>query len=148
MSSFSRGEPDQDNLVARGHEISPFICYEILYPGLVARRSRNSDVLLTISNDAWFGTSAGPHQHFQMARMRAVETGRWLLRGTNNGITALVGPEGAVRARAEQFERTALVGEFRPREGQTPFMRFGDWPALLLALLCILPGAWYRFRGQ
>ena len=74
MSSFTPGDPDQPNLQAQGHEISPFICYEILYPALVARRSRDSDALLTISNDAWFGTSAGPHQHFQMARLRALET--------------------------------------------------------------------------
>ena len=133
MSSFTPGAPDQPNLQALGHEISPFICYEILYPALVARRSGDSDALLTISNDAWFGTSAGPHQHFQMARLRALETGRWLLRGTNNGITAVVDPDGQTRARAAQFERTVLVSEFRPMKGTTPFMRFGGMPWLVLA---------------
>src|SRR5690606_3396032 len=75
MSSFTPGHPSQPNLHALGHDIAPFICYEILYPDLVATRSVGADVLLTISNDAWFGTSAGPHQHFQMTRLRALETG-------------------------------------------------------------------------
>jgi apolipoprotein N-acyltransferase len=148
MSSFTPGDPGQGNLQALGHELSPFICYEILYPGLVAERSQGSDVLLTISNDAWFGTSAGPHQHFQMARLRARETGRWLLRGTNNGITAVVGPDGTTRARASQFERTVLLSSFRPVEGTTPFMRLGDWPALVLACLFVLAGAWSPLRGR
>lgn len=146
MSSFTPGAADQDNLQALGRELSPFICYEILYPALVAERSRGSDALLTISNDAWFGTSAGPHQHFQMARLRSLETGRWLLRGTNNGITAVVGPDGKTRARAPQFERTVLVSEFRPMEGTTPFMRFGGTPWLLLALA--LAGAGWYFRSE
>lgn len=134
MSSFTPGRTDQPNLHALGQEISPFICYEILYPDLVARRTANADVLLTISNDAWFGHSVGPHQHFQMARMRALETGRWLLRGTNNGITAIVDARGQVVKRLPQFERSVLLGEYQPRTGSTPFMVVGVWPALLVAL--------------
>ncbi len=147
MSSFTPGDPDQANLQALGHELSPFICYEILYPALVAERSRGSDVLLTISNDAWFGTSAGPHQHFQMARLRSLETGRWLLRGTNNGITAVVGPDGQTRGRAEQFERTVLVSGFRPMDGTTPFMRFGGAPWLVLAAALTMAGVFLHRRS-
>lgn len=138
MSSFTKGDPDQPNLLAMYMVVSPFICYEILYPELVAERANNSNVLITVSNDAWFGTSAGPHQHFQMARLRAVETGRWLLRSTNNGITAIVDPHGQVTARLPQFTRDVLLGEFVPMSGQTPYMMLGGWPVWGLAfLLCV-----------
>jgi apolipoprotein N-acyltransferase len=140
MSSFSRGRPDQPNLVALGLTVSPFICYEILYPSLVASRSQNSDLLLTISNDAWFGTSAGPHQHFEMTRMRSRETGRWLMRATNNGITALIAPDGRVVDRLPQFERGLLEGEVRAVRGTTPFMLMGPSPVLLLALALVALG--------
>ncbi|MCK5873371.1 MAG: apolipoprotein N-acyltransferase [Alcanivoracaceae bacterium] len=140
MSSFSRGHAEQPNLTALGLTVSPFICYEILYPSLVAKRSQDSDLLLTISNDAWFGTSAGPHQHFQMTRMRALETGRWLLRGTNNGITALIAPNGKVHARLAQFERGLLEGEVRAVTGTTPFMLTGPSPTLLLAMALVALG--------
>lgn len=137
MSSFTPGSPDQLNLLAMYMVVSPFICYEIVYPELVAERARDSNVLITISNDAWFGTSAGPHQHFQMARLRAVETGRWLLRSTNNGITAIVDPRGVVVAQLPQFSRDLLLGEFVPMSGDTPYMRLGGTPVWMLALaLC------------
>jgi apolipoprotein N-acyltransferase len=139
-SSFSRGRPDQPNLTAMGRSVSPFICYEILYPSLVAQRSHDSDVLLTISNDAWFGTSAGPHQHFQMTRMRSLETGRWLLRATNNGISATIRPDGKVADRLPQFERALLEAEVRTVRGTTPFMHSGPSPVLLLALAMLAFG--------
>jgi len=147
MSSFTPGSPQQPNLYAMGHEIAPFICYEILYPELVAERTGGADVLLTISNDAWFGTSAGPHQHFQMTRLRALETGRWLLRGTNNGITAVVDHRGQVVDRLPQFERDVLITEYQPRQGNTPFMLAGAWPTLLLALAFVVLGRGRRARG-
>ena len=138
MSSFTPGSPEQLNLLAMYMVVSPFICYEIVYPELVADRAQDSNVLITISNDAWFGTSAGPHQHFQMARLRAVETGRWLLRSTNNGITAIVDPHGAVVAQLPQFTRDVLLGEFVPMTGHTPYMRLGGAPVWGLALaLCL-----------
>lgn len=133
MSSFTPGAPDQLNLLAKYMVVSPFICYEIVYPELVAARAQDSNVLITISNDAWFGTSAGPHQHFQMARLRAVETGRWLLRSTNNGITAIVDPHGNVVAQLPQFTRDVLLGEFVPMTGHTPYMTLGGAPVWLLA---------------
>lgn len=137
MSSFSRGSPEQDNLHALGLNIAPLICYEVMYPQFVAERAAASNVLLTVSNDAWFGTSFGPLQHFQQARMRTLETGRWLLRGTNNGVTAIVDELGRVRARLPQFERAVLEGEFRPLTGVTPYVRTGSWPVLVLAALMV-----------
>lgn len=139
MSSFNHGERDQSNLIAKQVAIAPSICYEIMFPELVAQQAQNSNVLITVSNDAWFGTSAGPHQHFQMARLRAIETGRWLLRGTNTGITAVINEYGQVVATLPQFERGLLLSSFVPLSGQTPFVRWGSWPIWLLALLSCLP---------
>ena len=147
MSSFTPGRASQPNLHALDQEIAPFICYEILYPDLVAERSAGADVLLTISNDAWFGTSAGPLQHFQMTRLRALETGRWLLRGTNNGVTAVVDPHGRVVERLPQFERDVLIADYQPRQGSTPFMVAGAWPTLLLALAFVVLGRGRRARS-
>ena len=144
MSGFTPGSPAQPNLTALGHTVAPFICYEILYPEQVATRSHDADVLLTISNDAWFGTSAGPLQHFQMARMRAAETGRWLLRGTNNGVTAVIDHHGQVIDTLPQFTRDVLYSEYLPRTGITPFMATGVWPWLLLSVLLIWLGFMLR----
>lgn len=146
MSGFTPGDPAQGNLQTLGHTIAPFICYEILYPEQVATRSHGSDALITISNDAWFGTSAGPLQHFQMARMRALETGRWLLRGTNNGVTAVIDDRGKVVDALPQFERDILLSSYQPRQGTTPFMTTGVWPWLLLAVLMMAAGWRFRMR--
>ena len=115
-------------------------------PEQVATRSHSSDVLITISNDAWFGTSAGPLQHFQMARMRALETGRWLLRGTNNGVTAVIDDQGKVVDALPQFERDILLSSYQPRQGTTPFMTTGIWPWLLLAGLMMAAGWRFKMR--
>ena len=146
MSGFTPGRPTQPNLTALGHTVAPFICYEILYPEQVASRSHDADVLLTISNDAWFGTSAGPVQHFQMARMRAAETGRWLLRGTNNGVTAVIDHHGQVIDALPQFTRDVLYSAYHPRTGITPFMATGVWPWLLLSVLLI--GLGFMLRNK
>ena len=147
MSGFTAGSPEQPNLSALGHTIAPFICYEILYPELVAQRSHGADALITISNDAWFGTSAGPLQHFQMARMRALETGRWLLRGTNNGVTAVIDHHGKVVDELPQFTRDVLYSHYQPRTGVTPFMATGVWPWLLVSGLLILAGWALRMKS-
>src|SRR5699024_1665881 len=131
MSSFDHGEPNQSNLIAKQVAIAPSICYEIMYPELVAQQAINSNVLITVSNDAWFGTSAGPHQHFQMARLRAIENGRWMLRSTNTGITAVINERGQVHAQLPQFERNVLLSSFVPLSGRTPYNRFGGWPVWL-----------------
>lgn len=140
MSSFRKGDPEQANLAVGNQVLAPFICYEVLYPQLVAERSRDSDVLLTISNDAWFGQSAGPLQHFQMTRLRAIETGRWLLRGTNNGVTAVIDENGDVVERLPQFTRDVLATHYQPRQGLTPWQRFGGAPWLMLALALAVAG--------
>ncbi|WP_301585708.1 apolipoprotein N-acyltransferase [Halomonas alkaliantarctica] len=140
MSSFSKGASEQTPMQAAGVTIGNAICYEIIYPQLVARRAADSDVIVTVSNDTWFGASIGPHQHLQMARLRALENGRYVVRATSNGITAIINPRGELVDSAAQFETTYLIGEFYAMEGLTPFNRTGSWPAWLFAGLLLLPG--------
>ena len=125
---------------AAGVAIGNAICYEIIYPQLVAQRAADSGVIVTVSNDTWFGASIGPHQHLQMARLRALENGRYVVRATSNGITAIINPRGELVDRAPQFETTYLTGEFYAMEGLTPFNRMGSLPIWLLAGLFLLPG--------
>ncbi len=140
MSSFSKGASEQVPMQAAGVAIGNAICYEIIYPELVAQRAADSGVIVTVSNDTWFGASIGPHQHLQMARLRALENGRYVVRATSNGITAIIDPRGNVVDRAPQFETTYLTGEFYAMEGLTPFTRLGSLPVWLLAGLLLLPG--------
>lgn len=146
MSSFTPGAPDQPPLVVGNQTLAPFICYEIVYPELVRRLGANADLMLTISNDAWFGRSWGPHQHFEIARMRALELGKYLLRGTNTGITAIINPDGDVISRLPQFEVGILRGTVYPMTGHTPFSQLGSWPVLLLCLAVILSRIAALFR--
>ena len=138
MSSFSRGPSNQAPLNANGIKIMPFICYEVAYPDFVAFNARNSGLLLTVSNDGWFGDSIGPLQHLQIARMRALETGRYMLRGTNNGVTAIIDEKGQIAGTIPQFERAVLTGKVYTAEGNTPFMQTGSWPVLTLAAILIV----------
>lgn len=124
-------------------EIAPSICYEVVYPDLVAERALTAQFLLTISNDAWFGHSIGPVQHFQMAQMRALETGRYMIRSTNNGISGIIDPKGNVLAQGGRFTREVLTGEVHAARGSTPFMLFGSRPTVLFCLL-LLPVVYRR----
>ena len=135
MSSFSWGPAGQAPLQAGDWSLAPFVCYEVVYPMLVAKDTRRADFILTISNDSWFGRSIGPPQHFEIARMRALENGRYLLRGTNNGISAIVDHRGRVLESAEQFTRTTVRGEAIPMQGHTPFSRTGNTPLIGALLL-------------
>ncbi len=143
------GPPAQPNLVAQGHNIAVAICYEIVYPELVREAARTADLLLTISNDTWFGRSSGPLQHMHIARIRALEHGRYLLRGTNNGVTAIVDERGRILDQLPRFTADVLVGEARLFTGRTPFSRYGFWPWLVvisvwIAAACALGR---EFRG-
>lgn len=141
MSAFSSGPKNQKNIIIKNSiHIGTSICYEIAYSELVRRSAKNSSLLLTISNDAWFGKSIGPKQHFQIARMRAIENRKPLIRATNNGISALIDANGKVAKTIPASYRGTLEGELEPRNGNTPFGKFGSYPIIFLSFLLILIG--------
>ncbi|QTP55756.1 apolipoprotein N-acyltransferase [Billgrantia sulfidoxydans] len=140
MPAMTPGASGQAPIRAAGSVIGNAICYEIIYADLVAERARNAELLLTVSNDTWFGESIGPLQHLQMARLRALENGRYVIRATSNGVTAVIDPLGRVVARAPQFETVTLLAEAVPMQGLTPFTRSGSWPVWLLGVLLVVPG--------
>jgi apolipoprotein N-acyltransferase len=145
VANFQPGARRQQPLRVAGHELAVFICYEIAFGNEVVRALPGAGLLVTVSNDAWFGDSMGPHQHLQMARARALETGRELVRATNTGITVSVDVRGQVRDRLPQFQTGALDVVAQPRSGTTPYVTLGDWPALIIALGLLAVCGW---RGR
>jgi apolipoprotein N-acyltransferase len=110
MSSFSAGEPGQQPLQVRDYRAGAAICYEVAYPDLTRQNARDADFLITVSNDGWFGHSIGPDQHLQMVRMRSLENGKWFVRATNNGISALINEQGKIVKTVPSFrDRKSVV---------------------------------------
>jgi len=139
MSSFTRGEYVQNNLLANGLHVLPLICFEIAFPDqLGANFGSDSDILLTVSNDAWFGNSHGPHQHMEIARMRALEFGRPLLRSTNNGVTAVTNHLGEIVEELPQFKQAVLKTKVALVQGETPYSQYGNVAIWLIALASVL----------
>ncbi|MFT5576180.1 MAG: apolipoprotein N-acyltransferase [Bermanella sp.] len=139
MSSFSKGPEHQAPLNIKEQDVAAYICYEVVYPDFFASQLNAAELVLTVSNDAWFGRSIGPKQHFQMARMRALETGRQVIRATGTGITAVIDEKGMVSKRLQAFEAGVLSAEVQGFRGKTPFTRYGSWPVLALCvLLCLI----------
>ena len=134
------GSRDQPPLVAGDIQLAPSICYEDAFGAEQLDFLPASGLLVNVSNDAWFGDSIAAHQHLEMARMRSLETGRVMLRSTNTGITALIEADGAIISRLPQFETGVLTGEVQPRSGATPFVRTGNVPVVLIALLALWLG--------
>lgn len=137
QSSFTAGNYVQPNLIAKNIHILPLNCFEIAFPHqLAANFTDQTDLILTVSNDAWFGDSHGPHQHFEIARMRALEFARPLVRATNNGVTGIINHLGVTTAIAPQFEEFVLKGDVDFVTGNTPY---SQWPRLILWFMIILP---------
>lgn len=134
LADFSRGAPDQKPLAVAGQRVAVDICYEDAYGAAIARALPAATLLVNVSNVAWFGDSLAPAQHLEIARLRALETGRMMLTATNTGVTAAIGPRGRVLARLPEFVVGRLEVEAQGYTGTTPYARTGDWPALAAAL--------------
>ncbi|WP_293648701.1 apolipoprotein N-acyltransferase [Thiolapillus sp.] len=139
MSSFSSGDRNKPpRLKLAGRQAGVSICYEDTFGEEVAQALPAAAFLVNASNDAWFGDSLAPHQHLEMARMRALETGRYLLRATNTGVSAIVDETGRILAVLPQWKRGAITASIQPYEGETPFLWWKNWLAVVLAALMLL----------
>lgn len=130
LGNFTPGAINQPLLKAGGYPFITLICYEDVFGDLSIQGLSDAAFLVNVTNDGWFGDSIEPHQHLQMARMRAMETGRFLLRATNTGMTAVVSPKGEIVNLAPLFQETALTGTITPMGGMTPYAKWGDKPII------------------
>jgi len=148
MSGFSRGDRHQAHLQAAGQYIAPSICYEDAFGEQLIDFLPRATLLVNGSNNAWYGRSWAPHQHLQISRMRALETGRQMIRSTTTGISALIDEHGRLIKTTPQFEQVVMQGEVVPFSGATPFVRMGNWPVLIVMwlILVVLTGSaiWSR----
>jgi apolipoprotein N-acyltransferase len=142
LGSFTAGGDKQPLLTAGGHRFVTTICYEDAFGELVARQVADAAYLVNVTNDAWFGDTSQPHQHMQMAQMRALETGRYLVRATNTGTTGFVAPDGSIIQQAPLFTTTTLTDSIVPMTGLTPYAKWGDETVFagLIGLVLVLWG--------
>ncbi|MFQ5878219.1 MAG: apolipoprotein N-acyltransferase [Acidobacteriota bacterium] len=150
VAAFASGR-DPRPLPTRSGPAATVICYEAIFPELVRRVARDAAFIVNITNDAWFGRSAGPHQHLAMAVVRAVETRRYLVRAANTGISAIVDPFGRILERSDLERRAVLVGAIHAGGGRPLYARTGDllaWACVILTLaLTAAPSAAFSRSG-
>jgi apolipoprotein N-acyltransferase len=127
---MTAGAAEQAPLLAGGQKLGATICYEDAYGSQQLAVLREATLLVNVSNDAWFGDSTAPHQHLEIARMRALEAGRSMLRATNDGITAVIDADGTIIDRIPQFEPGVLTATVEPRTGLTLYARTGNVPVI------------------
>ncbi len=137
MSDFSRGQPDQRPIEAAGLKVAVNICYEDVFGEEIIRQLPEATVLANFTNDAWWGRSLASRQHLQISQMRSLETGRYMLRATNTGVTAIIDARGRVVKAAPEFQTVVITGEVRGFTGSTPFIRWGNAAVLVLAATLI-----------
>ena len=137
LQDFSRGSIAQQPLAVAGEQVAINICYEDAFGEEIIRQLPQATLLVNVSNVAWFGRSVAPQQHLQIAQMRALETGRYMLRATNTGMTAVVNPQGIVEAVAAEFQPAVLTRTVAGMRGATPYVRWGNSAALLLCVIGI-----------
>lgn len=146
MSGFSPGPAQQPLLTAAGQKLASAICYEDVFGEELIAALPEATVLLNATNNAWYGDSFAPHQHLEMSRLRALETGRSLLRVTTNGVSAIIDRQGRIQKRSEQFVTETLTGEVTPYRGATPYVRLGNTPVIGLLLVVLAGGLVGRGR--
>lgn len=137
LSDFARGGKDQPPLKAAGQKVAVNICYEDVFGEEIIRPLPEATLLVNVTNDAWFGESLAGWQHAQMSQMRALEAGRYMLRATNTGVTAIIDEKGRVVSALPEFVTATLTGEAQGFEGMTPYARWGNAPVVLLMLVLL-----------
>jgi apolipoprotein N-acyltransferase len=140
-SGFEAGARSQPPLDAGGEKLGATICYEDAYAAEQLEVLKEATLLVNVTNDAWFGDSTAAHQHLQISRMRALEAGRSLLRAANDGISAIIGPDGRIEKTLPRFQPGVLAGAVQPRTGLTPYARVGNWPVIIFCGAIVLAGA-------
>jgi apolipoprotein N-acyltransferase len=134
---FTPGARYQAPVQISGMRVAPNICYEDAFPGQLRRAAREAQLLVTVTNDAWFGKSSARYQHLQIARMRAAESRRFLVRAANDGVSAIIGPYGEIAAQAPEFSPAVLRGTVQPRQGDTPYLRTGNFLIIGFAIMVL-----------
>jgi apolipoprotein N-acyltransferase len=148
IGDFTPGEKIH-NLDLNGHWLSTPICYEVIYPELVrAMIVQGGEVIITISNDSWFGTSSAPYQHLAMATFRSIENRRWLLRSTSNGISAVIDPAGCIVHQSPLHQSQEFLARFQYLQGQTIFTCWGYLFPYACFLLVLLKLFWVLARKK
>jgi apolipoprotein N-acyltransferase len=148
VGAFVPGSPDRLPLEVGSHRYGVFICYESVFPHEVRQfAARGAEVFINVSNDGWFGDSGAPWQHLNMARMRALENHRWVLRTTNTGVTAAIDPFGRVVVVAPRNQRVALDAPYGLMDDTTFYTRYGDWFPILCAIISITGLLWRDHEG-
>ncbi len=143
MGDLARGEAQQALLNVAGQQVAANICYEDVFGEEIIRALPQATLLVNVTNDAWYGNSPAAAQHNQMARLRAMESGRMMLRATNTGVTSIIGADGKVLKELPQHVEGVLSGMAQGYEGSTPYVRWGN-AAVLLLIALMLAGAWLR----
>ena len=138
MADFTAGPRDPAPLAVAGQQLAISICYEDAFGGLMRGQLPAATLLVNVSNDAWFGESLAAEQHWQIAQMRSLESGRMMLRANNTGITGIIGTDGRSVARLAPFTADTLHGEVQGRTGATPYVRWGEWAVVLLLAIALV----------
>lgn len=137
LSDLSRGNAHQQPMPVAGEKVAVNICYEDVFGEEIIRQLPAATLLVNVSNDAWYGTSYAADQHMQFSQARALETGRMMLRATNTGATAIIDPKGHIVAHAPHFVQTTLDGMAQGYTGTTPYVRWGNWPFMIISFIII-----------
>lgn len=146
MSGFVPGKSGQALLTVAGQPVGVSICYDDAYPSVIRETVPEATMLINMSNNAWYGNSLAPHQHLQIARARALEVGRPIIRSTTNGISALIDHQGKIMGQTPQFEQAVLRGKITLRQGETIYVAYGRW--ILWGIITVMLGLWLIYRER
>jgi len=148
MADFTPGDRDQPLLRAGGQPVGVSICFEAVFGSEIRRALPEATWLINVSNDAWFKDSTAPHQHLQIARMRALEVGRYMTRATNTGVSVILDERGRIVVQGKQFQPDVIRGQVQPLRGLTPYACWGDAPSVVLMIVLLVIGRLLARREQ